>query len=209
MSARPLPAYHDLPPNRTRMPQATETDLFAVWARRIRHSDGAAFESFFRALHEPLCRYADTFVSDESVAGDLVQEAFIRIWDGRDRLDPAQSLKAFAYRTVRNLCLNRIRDVKNRQELLAEQYEPPQRAEALPDEAAEARSLERRLLQWISELPDRQREALELSRYQGLNHDEVAQTMDVSPRTVNNHLVKALRTLRERIRTYEPNLLES
>lgn len=191
------------------MPETTETDLFAVWARRIRGSDRTAFEAFFRALHEPLCRYAEGFVSDPSVAGDLVQDAFIRIWDGRGRLDPDQSLKAFTYRTVRNLCLNRIRDARNREELLAERYEPPQRSGARPDEAVEARSLSVRLQVWIAELPDRQREALELSRFQGLSHEEVARAMDVSPRTVNNHLVKALRTLRDRIRAYEPNLLES
>lgn len=191
------------------MPDTTETDLFAVWARRIRESDSSAFEAFFRALHEPLCRYAESFVTDRAVAGDLVQDAFIRIWDGRTRLDPTQSLKAFAYRTVRNLCLNRIRDERNRDELLAQQYEPPQRAEIRPDEAVDARSLSLRLQAWIAELPDRQREALELSRFQGLSHDQVARAMDVSPRTVNNHLVKALRTLRDRIRAYEPNLLES
>lgn len=189
------------------MPDTTETDLFAVWARRIGNSDGTAFESFFRALHEPLCRYAEGFVSDAAVAGDLVQDAFIRIWDGRERLDPDQSLKAFTYRTVRNLCLNRIRDAKNRHELLAERYEPPQQAQARPDEAVEASSLSKHLETWIAELPDRQREALVLSRFQGMSHDEVAQAMDVSPRTVNNHLVKALRTLRDRIRAYEPNLL--
>jgi RNA polymerase sigma-70 factor (ECF subfamily) len=186
-----------------------DTDLFSVWAARIRKSDPGAFESFFRALHEPLVRFAEGFVKDSQVAGDMVQEAFIRIWDGRDRLDPGQSLKAFAYRTVRNLCLNRIRDVRTREGLLAERYETPGGQVAAPDRASEARQLQALLTQWIGELPDRQREALELSRFQGLSHEEVAEAMEVSPRTVNNHLVKALRTLRDRVREYEPSLLSS
>ncbi len=182
------------------MPQSSETDLFAVWARRIRASDPAAFEAFFRALHGPLVHYAEGFVYDGAIAGDMVQEAFIRIWEGRERIDPGQSLKAFAYRTVRNLCLNRIRDVKTRENLLSERYQVPMHREATPDESLEAGHLSGLLEQWIDELPDRQREALRLSRFQGLSHEEVAEAMDVSPRTVNNHLVKALRTIRDRVR---------
>ena len=190
------------------MSQTSETDLFSVWARSIRASDERAFDAFFRALHGPLVRFAETMVSG-AAAADLVQEAFVRIWDGRERLDPSQSLKSFAYRTVRNLCLNRIRDVKTREGLLAERYERPGGPQVLPDASMEARALEARLLEWIRELPDRQREALELSRFQGLSHEEVAEAMNVSPRTVNNHLVKALRTIRDRVRAYEPSLLDS
>lgn len=190
------------------MSQPMETDLFSVWARRIRTSDPTAFEAFFRALHGPLQRYAERFVADPSAAGDMVQDAFVRIWEGRERIDPKQSLKAFAYRTVRNLCLNRIRDSRNRENLLAERYQPPSRPGFRPDESLEGDQLARLLEEWIAELPERQREALRLSRFQGLSHDEVAEAMEVSPRTVNNHLVKALRTIRDRIRAYEPSLLD-
>lgn len=190
------------------MPQSSETDLFSVWARRIRASDPSAFESFFRAMHGPLQRYAESLVPDPAAAGDLVQDAFVRIWEGRERIDPSQSIKAFAYRTVRNLCLNRIRDRKTRESLLAERYEPPSGSGFGPDDAVDAEQLAERLRGWIEELPERQREALRLSRFQGLSHEEVAQAMDVSPRTVNNHLVKALRTIRDRVRAYEPSLLD-
>ena len=191
------------------MSDPSETDLFSVWARRIRASDPVAFEAFFRALHAPLVHYAEGFVSDGAAAADMVQDAFVRIWDGRSRLDPQQSLKAFAYRTVRNLCLNRVRDVKTRRGLLEERYEPPVRRPVSPDQEVDAGRLEALLTQWIDDLPDRQREALRLSRFQGLSHEEVAEAMEVSPRTVNNHLVKALRTIRERVTAYEPSLLDS
>lgn len=190
------------------MTQSQETDLFRVWAGKIRTSDPRAFEAFFRALHGPLVRYAQTFIPDPAVAADMVQDAFVRLWEGRERLDPEQSLKALAYRTVRNLCLNRIRDVRTREGLLAEKYEAPVRGEAAPDASFAARNLAALLEEWIGELPERQREALELSRFQGLSHEEVAEAMDVSPRTVNNHLVKALRTIRDRVRAYEPTLLD-
>lgn len=187
---------------------SSEVDLFRVWARRIRESDPAALEAFFRAVHAPLVRYATRFVPEAS-AEDVVQDAFVRIWESRERIDPGQSIKAFAYRTVRNLCLNRIRDGKTRESLLSERYEPPQAAQPDPDDDLARADFAERLRSWIAELPDRQREALELSRYRGLSHDEVAEAMGVSPRTVNNHLVKALRAIRDRVRAYEPSLLDT
>jgi RNA polymerase sigma-70 factor (ECF subfamily) len=61
---------------------------------------------------------------------------------------------------------------------------------------------------WIKELPERQREALMLSRYHDLSHREIALIMRISPRTVNNHIIRALNHLNERIQTFEPAILK-
>jgi RNA polymerase sigma-70 factor (ECF subfamily) len=207
LNATTLPAPH----LRMTGPEAAvtdELDLFRVWARKIRNSDASALEAFFRAVHAPLVRYASKFVA-ESAADDVVQDAFIRLWEGRERIDPSQSIKAFAYRTVRNLCLNQIRDGKTREKLLAEQYQARTEATANPEDELAREEFAARLKGWIHELPERQREALELSRFHGMSHEEVAEAMGVSPRTVNNHLVKALRSIRDRVRAHEPSLLET
>lgn len=175
-------------------------DLFAAWCRRLRDGDPSALEAVFRSLHGGLTRFAARHLDadDADAAADIVQDAFVRVWEGRERLDPHRSLKAFLYQTVRNLALNRGRDSRNRAALLAERYEAPVRDPLKPDDAFERASARRRVEGWIDALPDRQREALRLSRFEGLDHKEIAEVMGCSPRTVNNHLVKALRTLRER-----------
>jgi RNA polymerase sigma-70 factor (ECF subfamily) len=58
------------------------------------------------------------------------------------------------------------------------------------------------LKNWITDLPERQREAFELSRFEGLDHDEIASVMNVSSNTVNNHIVAALKRLRDRYNVY-------
>jgi RNA polymerase sigma-70 factor, ECF subfamily len=63
--------------------------------------------------------------------------------------------------------------------------------------------LERQLTEWIEALPARQREAFELSRYEGLDHHEIAEVMECAPRTVNNHIVSALNTLREQLNNWK------
>ena len=179
---------------------------YASWSRRIAASDEAAFEALFRHLHPPLVRFATGLVGSEAEADDLVQEAFLRIWSSRDRLDPQRSLRALLYRSVRNLAYNAIRDRTTHAEKHTEMMPPA--APPMPDAATEAASFEGRLRRWITELPDRQREALTLSRFDGLSHAEIATAMEISARTVNNHLVAALNTLRTRILTYEPGYLD-
>lgn len=173
-------------------------DLFRVWCRRLRDGDRNALEAVFRALYEPLVGYAARHLGadDRDAAADVVQDAFVRVWEGRERLDPERSLKAFLYQSVRNLALNRSRDARTRAALLAERYEAPTRAAPQPDELFRAGRVQERIEGWIEALPERQREALRLSRFEGLDHREIADVMGCSPRTVNNHLVRALRTIR-------------
>jgi len=177
---------------------SVEADLLSVWFRRVVASDREAFESLFRATHDGLIRFAVSILHDEGTAGDVVQEAFLRLWQRREEHDPTGSVKALLYRTVRNLALNVVRDGERRERLLEERAALPGSGAPSPDEALDARVLEERLRGWIAELPDRQREALLLSRFEGLSHEEIGRVMEVAPRTVNNHLVRALRALRER-----------
>lgn len=81
--------------------------------------------------------------------------------------------------------------------------------EEWPDAGLEKDMLVMKLRSWVNELPDRQREALELSRYQGFTHKEIAELMGVSPRTVNAHITLAMKNLHRIIESTEPILLES
>lgn len=156
-------------------------------------------QELFAATHDELRRYADSLVRDDATARDVVQEAYIRIWMHRTEVDPERSVRALLYRTVRNLALNHLRDARNRSTLLAEHGALPAWRDPGPEATTSASDLARALRGWIEELPERQREALVLSRFQGLSHDEVAAVMGIAPRTVNNHLVRALQTLRSRL----------
>lgn len=181
-------------------------ERFATWSRRIAASDEAAFEALFRELHEPLVRFATGLTSSADVAEDLVQDAFVRIWNNRERLDPQRSLRALLYRSVRNLAYNAVRDRTTHDQKHEEMPSPA--ALPLPDVQTEAAALGERLRTWIAALPERQQEALTLSRFDGLSHDEIAAAMEVSPRTVNNHIVAGLKALRQHLLAYDPALLD-
>lgn len=184
---------------------------FATLCRRLKASDREAFARVFSALHDALFRYVRALTKRGDVARDITQDVFVRLWEVRERLDPTRSLEAYVYRMARNRVYNYQRNRRTRTDKHAhlqavdggEAQGPP-----LPDSELHADVLASHLQVWIEALPERQREALVLSRFEGLSHREVASVMDVSPRTVNNHIVSALKTLRARVRAFEPSLLD-
>jgi len=187
-----------------------DTEDFAEWCRRLAASDREAYAEVFEALYEPLFRYVRSITKDESAARDVTQDVFVRLWDVRDRLDPSQSLKSYLYRTARNRAYNHRRNRDTRSEkaddVRAHSNARPA-APTPPDAAAAGDRLKQSMRTWIAELPDRQREALVLSRFEGLSHEQIAEVMDISARTVNNHIVRALKRLRARVHDHKPDLL--
>ena len=149
------------------------------------------------------------YLRDKTAAKDVVQECFISLWQTRARIDESRSLKSYLYKMVRNRSLNSLRDrasVEVNHDLvkISQQETADNSAEINPaSRAAEKESdLESIMSHWISNLPERQQEAFQLSRFEGLDHDEIAIVMNVSPKTVNNHIVAALSTLREKYEEY-------
>ncbi len=178
-------------------------DLLADWTRRLRASDAAALDEVMGALHPPLLRYAARLTSDRDAAYDVLQEAFIKLWQTRATLDPALSLRAFLYRVVYHLALNHNR--MKRRESAAYAALPAQDESAAPGpaEALDAERLGAHIGRWIAELPPRRQEAFRLSRFDGLSHDEIAHVMGLSPATVTTHIMLALQYLRDRLHTYQ------
>lgn len=156
-------------------------------------------------MHRPLLRYARQLTRDEDAAYDVVQDGFIKLWEYRLRLDPEKSLKSLLYAIVRNGALNHVRRVKTQEARLADM--PPTSAAVSPDvdERIDTKELGDRIREWILEMPPKRREAFQLSRFDGLSHEEIADVMELAPRTVTNHIMLALQFLRDRLQAYQTN----
>jgi RNA polymerase sigma-70 factor (family 1) len=173
-------------------------DPYPEWTRRLRSSDHAALEAVFHDLHDTLVAYTRRLLVDASQARDVVQVAFIRLWEHRLSLDPTRSVRAWLFRTVRNESLTRLRDARNQARSLETWDDPPHWRAPQPEVLLEESELGHAMQAWLDELPDRQREAVRLSRFEGLSHEEIAAVMEIAPRTVNNHIVRGLQALRAR-----------
>ena len=168
-------------------------------------TDRAEFEALFRELHGPLVRYARSLSS--SGGEDAVQDAFVTLWRRRAALDPTQSVRALLYTAVRNVLLNRSRDARRRDELHGTMAAPD--APHQPDQEASAALLSAHVRKAVQALPDRQREAFGLTRFDGLSYAEVAAVMGCSVKTVENHVGRALRALRDHLLRVAPDALLS
>lgn len=177
-------------------------DQFEEWARQISRANTRAFDALFRAMYPGLVRFAYRYLKNRAAAQDIVQDCFVALWKTRHRLDQNRSLKSYLFTMVRNRALNELRD---RSEMFVSHETSLYHQDAAEPDGTEGESadeLESRMNQWIEQLPGRQKEAFQLSRYHGLDHEEIAEVMDVSPKTVNNHIVAALSTLRDHYEEY-------
>lgn len=163
-------------------------------------TDPASFTVVFRSLYAPLVRYADRFTRDAAAAADIVQEVFLKLWVDREVLAARVSLQALLYTMVRHRALNAQRQTGRVAGAVPVEAARDAREVVPPgDEALEADELQRWLYHWIAALPPRRAEAFTLSRYHGLRHSEIAALMGISERSVDTHILLALRELRRRL----------
>ncbi len=185
---------------RTTQGETTIVEPLTALSKRLRLEDHAAFAEIFRRLHAPLVRYARRITGDDAAAYDVLQDVFMKLWEDRKTLTVKVSLKAMLYTMVRNRAFNSLRRNKWRAtdvvvEEMQDLYEPT----PLREDSLDAENLQQRLEGWIDELPARRGEAFILSRYHGLKHSEIAALMGLSERTVDTHILHALRDLRRRL----------
>lgn len=183
-----------------------EQEQITEWARRIKGSDEGAFADFFHHLYARLVKFAWRYTKSKTLAKDIVQESFVKLWKKRATIDPHQSLLAYMFQTVRNRALNYLRDHSSESVALDDLSQRSlSSGDYIPEVTSSDDTTGKQMLELISQLPGRQREALRLSRFEGLDHEEIAYVMDISPRTVNNHIVKAVKTLKKQWRDYKKN----
>lgn len=171
---------------------------------QIRAGDEQAFESLYRAHFTALCAFARKFVADPAEAEELVQELFLALWEKRGDLMPTVSMRSYLFAAVRNSCLNHIKHLKVREKFQAHSLALSPEYAIDPAVALQAAELQARITLAIDALPDRCGEIFKLSRYEGMKYQEIADQLQLSPRTVEVQIGKALRLLRTQLEPFLP-----
>lgn len=170
---------------------------------RIGRSDAAAFGELFESINRPLVRYIQGFTRDVATAYDVLQDVFAKLWEIRETLPAETKLSPLLYTMARNRALNVIRKHSRYADLDLTEESDHFTVDISPDVEYSANELERNLGKWIGELPPRRAEAFMLARYHGLSHAEIGKIMNLSERTVQTHLVHALRDLRTKMKSLQ------
>jgi RNA polymerase sigma-70 factor, ECF subfamily len=169
--------------------------------------DITAFEMYFKSFYQPLCSYAYTFLQDRDEAEEIVQSTFLSVWEKRQTLKVHTSGKSYMYAMVRNACLNVIKHEKIKQRYVGEEIALAQPGYESVAQAVASTELETRIQHAIEKLPEQCRLVFKLSRFEELKYNEIAEQLDISVKTVENHMGKALKIMREQLKDYLPLLI--
>ena len=162
-----------------------------VLGTRIKASDEAAFQTLFYRYYEPLFRFVARRIPAGESPKDVVQDVFARVWQHRDRIDPDQPLKAYLFRTANNLLIDQYRKREVRH-AYANQHTDRISTVA----PVEHFDVEEQVAKAIARLPEAVRQTFILSRFEEMTYREIAALLDVSVKTVESRITRALKQLR-------------
>jgi RNA polymerase sigma-70 factor (ECF subfamily) len=168
--------------------------------------DSQTLESLFHTYYEGLCRYSFTIVKEQAEAEDVIQGLFIKLWEKRKDLDVLNNTKAYLYRSAHNESLNAIKRINRRAMGSGEK-------QLQLSETNDASSimigteLQLQIDNALETLPEKCQEVFRLSRFEQLSYKEIAAQLSISVKTVENHMGKALRLMREGLEDYLPLIL--
>ena len=170
---------------------------------KVRNSDKFAFQKLFYEFHDQLFRFVAYRVQDGEVAKDITQETFLRVWKTRLKLKPNKSFFSLIARISTNLCYDHFRHIEVRQR---HESTIPINSESHydnPESNTLAESLEKQIQQIVNnELPEKCRHVFILSRIEGLSNTDIAESLDISIRTVENQIYRAIKILKKGLKNY-------
>ncbi|MGB5990075.1 MAG: RNA polymerase sigma-70 factor [Marinifilaceae bacterium] len=160
-----------------------------------------SFDALFREYYNDLCRFAYTFLRDEHLCDDIVQEVFIHLWERRTSLKEIQSFKSYLFRAVRNKCIDSLR--RDMRHSIVSMENENVRELSFYDyslESMEKEDLKNNIEDAIGNLPRNCRNIFVLSREAKLTYADIAEELDISKKTVENQIGIAIKKIRKHLR---------
>ncbi len=166
----------------------------------IRNSDVRQFQLLFENYYSKLCDFTIGFVRSSDVAEDIVQDLFLKVWELRHKWLPGGSVRSFLFKCARNAAIDYLRKQKLKRTYMCEIYVDIEDINSSgPDKQLESKEIRTRLQQLVNEMSERQRTAFILNRIYDLTYREIADIHGISIKTVETHMARALKVIRENL----------
>lgn len=165
----------------------------------IKNGDHKAFRTFFEKHHNYLYHFLLKRGVSEQQAEDLIQQAFVMIWEKRDQIDTSKSLRSYLFRIAYTRMLNVFRDTTK----FAEEADPDlEQASHETDKQVQTKELGQAIEASISSMPEKRQEVFRLCFIQEFTYKEAAEVLQVSVKTIENHMGLALKDLRSKLERF-------
>ena len=171
----------------------------------VQRGDQKAFDTLFRRYYPMLCAYGHRFVELED-AEEIVEDSLLWIWENRETLVIESSLNSYLFKMVYRRALNKLAHIDATQRADTRFYEEMQ--EMLQDtDYYQIEELAKRIEDAVAALPESYRVAFVMHRFRDMSYKEIAETLRVSPKTIDYRIQQALKQLRVDLKDYLPLLL--
>ncbi|MCR8668950.1 RNA polymerase sigma-70 factor [Aestuariibaculum sp. M13] len=162
----------------------------------IKSGNQKAFEKLYSDYYKKLCVFLLGYTDDEKIVEDVVQDVFIKIWTNRKKINITSSLNSYLYKATYTSLMMNYRELKKNNNMLSSYYYTALVQASDSDENAENSQL-KKLKDCIDNLPERSREVFQENKISGLKYSEVAEKLNISIKTVEGHISRALSYIRE------------
>jgi len=184
--------------------QLTEQQIVSVLKRISRQDDEKALKELFDLFYGKLIEIANFFVNDQFLAQDIVSEVFIKLWKNRSKLEEIKSIDAYLYVATKRQSLNHIRDIKKKKHVPLEKLDANVQIEfRSPESILFSNEFAGIINTAIQDLPSKCRLVYTLVKDDGMKYQEVADTLEISIKTVEMHVGKALKRIKIAFDNYQ------
>ena len=169
---------------------------------RLRRGEEAAYEMLFNEYYQVLTMFANKYLNDLDASKEIVQDLFVSLYEKREQLDINSSLKSYLFRSTHNRCINLINAQKIRHKYAEYASYTMDPGDTSLEHEVNKTELEHLLYKAIGELPPKCQSIFKMNRFEGLTNGEIAEKLNLSKRTVETQISKALRILRVKMEPY-------
>lgn len=173
----------------------SEKELFSS----ISGGDEQAFQLLFGMYKSRLHDFAFRILKSHEAADELVQETFLKIWACRETLVSIEQPEHYLFTVIRNKAIDQLRKIAQDRTLRQNMWKRISQPQNPTEEYLFEKESSQLVQEAFAKLSPQKQEVFRLSRYEGLNHEQIADQLHISKNTVKNHLVSSLRFIREHI----------
>jgi RNA polymerase sigma factor (sigma-70 family) len=158
-----------------------------------------AFQNRVLPAKNKLFRFALRMLGSEDEAKDVIQEVFIRVWNGRENMDQIQNMEAWCMRITKNLSLDRLRTIQRKGTFPMEEGFDVKHTDVTPDVKTELGESMQNVSQLIAALPEKQRQVIHLRDVEGYTYNEICDILELDMNQVKVNLFRARNAVREKL----------
>ena len=168
-----------------------------VFVEKLKNGDNNAYTLLMNDYYKNLCGYANLFTKDPSKSEDIVQNVFVKIWIYRKKIDPNIPIKKYLYKSVYNEFIDQYR--KNKPVISLEEKYLKVIDTIIDDNSLDIETLMMNVNREIDKLPEKCKRVFILNKKEGLTHNEIAEYLQISTKTVESHITRAFKILNQKL----------